>query len=109
VICEGCGVRIIKKEQIKHDSLECEKPLGRCGFCKQVFCLKEMSEHMRLCQLRNVVKVEYDNNTTSPAVVAKGTGPNEAICAESSLAKRKKGAPTAECEFCRERLDVQVD
>jgi len=68
-----------------------------------------MSEHISVCQLRNFFKVEYDNNTTSPAIVAEETSPNKAICAISSLAKRKKSTPTAECEFCRERLDVQVD
>lgn len=60
---------------------------------------------MRLCQLRSFVKVEYDN--TSPAVVARETSLNEESGGVRSAKRRK--APTAECEFCQERLDVRVD
>lgn len=59
VVCEGCGLRIKKQQQIKHESVECENPLGKCGFCKRVFSLVEMSNHMRTCSQRVVVKMEY--------------------------------------------------
>lgn len=59
VICEGCGLRIIKQQQIKHESVECDNPLGKCGFCKRIFSLVDMGEHMRNCSSRVVVKVEY--------------------------------------------------
>ncbi len=59
VICEGCGIRIIKQQQIKHESVECDNPLGKCGFCKRVFSLIEMNNHMRTCSQRVSVKVEY--------------------------------------------------
>jgi hypothetical protein len=61
VVCEGCGIRIVKQQQIKHESIECEKPLGKCTFCKRVKPLKEMSEHMKTCQSRVLIKVEYDH------------------------------------------------
>ena len=42
VVCEGCGMRIVKQEQIKHEATECANPLGKCGFCKRVFPLNAM-------------------------------------------------------------------
>ncbi len=59
VVCEGCGLRIIKQQYIKHESVECENPLGKCAFCKKVFALKDMNYHIRTCTERVRVKVEY--------------------------------------------------
>jgi uncharacterized Fe-S cluster-containing protein len=52
VVCEGCGTRIIKQEQIKHESLDCEKPLGKCSFCHEIYSLREMQNHIKSCSLR---------------------------------------------------------
>ena len=33
VMCEGCGLRIYKQEQIRHEAMDCRNPLAKCHFC----------------------------------------------------------------------------
>lgn len=60
--CEGCGQRISKHEQIRHDAVECSNPSAKCRYCKQIFHLKQLAEHDRLCSARGTVKLEYQAN-----------------------------------------------
>ena len=67
IVCEGCGLRIYKQDQIRHESIECRNPLAKCHFCSNIFSLSEMSAHMRECSQRAVVKVEYVNDPEAAA------------------------------------------
>lgn len=49
IVCEGCGQRIFKQDQIKHEAVECRNPLARFG-------------HLREHSHRPDVKIEYVNN-----------------------------------------------
>lgn len=42
IICEGCGSRILKQEQIKHESLECKSPSTKCRFCSQIIKIRDI-------------------------------------------------------------------
>lgn len=70
IICEGCGVRIFKQDRIRHESVECANPIGKCAFCQRIFGMSEMLVHRRECGQRSVVKVEYVNNPEAAALAA---------------------------------------
>ena len=59
IVCEGCGVKISKSEQIRHDTMACENPQAKCKFCNDMCHLKDLNEHMRSCAQRAIVKMEY--------------------------------------------------
>ena len=61
-MCEGCGAKITKSEQIRHDTVQCDNPIAKCKFCKKIFHLKELADHVRTCEQRNIVKMEYMDN-----------------------------------------------
>eukprot|EP00347_Sterkiella_histriomuscorum_P015132 403358202 len=61
VMCEGCGMRIFKQEQLKHESVDCENPLTKCRFCQQLIHLREILYHTKCCPQRAIVKLEYEN------------------------------------------------
>lgn len=104
VICEGCGLRITKQQQIKHESLECSNPLGKCGFCKRVFSLTEMALHMRSCSLRTTVKVEYGQETHSNlALIEDRELLPESLYNPKEQLQRKKAKPLT-CEYCHQKL-----
>jgi len=62
VVCEGCGTKITKYDQIRHDAVDCPNPHAKCKYCKNVHHLKELIEHERTCEQRSIVKLEYQNN-----------------------------------------------
>ena len=45
IVCEGCGIRIFKQDQIRHESIECSNPISKCGFCQRCFSIGEMLLH----------------------------------------------------------------
>lgn len=104
VICEGCGIRIIKQQQIRHESVECDNPLGKCGFCKRVFSLQDMIAHMRDCNQRQVVKIEYGLPAKSDYnhIEDKELRPESLYDPKTALSrKRVKAMP---CEYCQEKI-----
>ena len=61
IVCEGCGTRIYKQDQIRHESIECANPIGKCAWCQRIFGMAELLTHRRECGQRSIVKVEYVN------------------------------------------------
>ena len=68
VICEGCGLKIHKQDQIKHESIDCTNPLAKCQFCSKIFGLGDMTAHLKSCSQRRIVKVEYSSDPEQAAV-----------------------------------------
>lgn len=62
IVCEGCGAKITKQEQIRHDAVDCSNPHAKCKYCKTVFHLKQLIEHERNCEMKSLVKLEYNQN-----------------------------------------------
>lgn len=60
--CEGCGSKITKQEQIRHDAIECSNPSAKCKYCKKIFHLKQLVDHEKLCEQKSLVKLEYNQN-----------------------------------------------
>lgn len=65
VICEGCGIRIVKQDQIRHETIECQNPLAKCPFCFLVHPLCNIGDHIKTCKSRAVFKVEYSDSGTA--------------------------------------------
>lgn len=120
VVCEGCGLRIYKQEQIKHESVDCRNPLAKCHFCERIFSLREMNNHQRSCSKRSIVKVEYVQNpveqayeNTKLSLLEFDQRPDQEYIPSSSKAgssekrqskkiqkEAKKSAPKILCTFC---------
>ncbi|CDW85664.1 traf-type zinc finger family protein [Stylonychia lemnae] len=60
IICEGCGARIMKQDQLKHETVECPNPQSKCRFCQKMMSLKEVISHQKDCNMRVQIKIEYD-------------------------------------------------
>ena len=61
IVCEGCGTKISKNDQIRHDTVECNNPYSKCKFCKTVVHLGDLISHQQSCDMRSIVKVEYND------------------------------------------------
>jgi len=61
IVCEGCGQKISKNDQIRHDTIECSNPHAKCKFCKQITHIHELVKHQANCEKRAFVKLEYND------------------------------------------------
>ena len=65
--CQGCNISMERYKLLRHEAVECLNPTARCRYCKTVMRLTLLSDHEKNCSARQLVKVEYANDSAVTA------------------------------------------